>query len=429
MASKALDGSGQPDVTLRSHWDRLPAELHHWIFAQAGLWTQLTAGRLLGAELRALCAADRMRLWRAALEDDADWAAATLPRMPGLTELAQLARSEAMCRRLAAAGVWDRLAVARAAVVGRWMGLVSECPPALVAQAAAAEGVVDILEDLVCWQDFRHMRLALGSGSVACVEWLYIHVWNLYLPPMALEWAACSIGKEMIDGTGNAEALAFIIQVAQPTVSSPLPLSYSSPSVDYHRTLLEAGIRRSPSLVIRCAIKNDSLPLAKWAKSTLRSRVRLQHLYKYSGYVTSDLARWVVAELVSGGECTGVLPRRMLRIAASRSWLGVLRDAIARDPKQKARIAAVAELASVRVLEWMHEKYPGCISQATLCAAAEAGNVASVAFILGNVRGDAWDMDAARSSAGCRRGIHTNRQSVLAQIDAFASLPAVLDAA
>nr|KAJ3417694.1 hypothetical protein HK105_000918 [Polyrhizophydium stewartii] len=180
LSRPGFDGSGDTLVLRRSHWDRLPAEIHGAILSAAGALTQLTAGSLLRAELR--CRPRQVEeVWACAFECDWLGDLAGLPRVNRLSDCFLEIRSKGMLERVMRGDFASAWSVRRVAVRRRWRDMIDWTRPETLLLTAIEEGAVWLLDELVVVRravrpGARTPCIAAESGRCEVVDWLRAHI-------------------------------------------------------------------------------------------------------------------------------------------------------------------------------------------------------------------------------------------------------------
>ncbi|KAL2912451.1 hypothetical protein HK105_208023 [Polyrhizophydium stewartii] len=133
----------RPDAT--NEWDRMPAEIQNKILDAAGPFTKFVNGLLLAAELRALPDKQREQVWQDA--NDVEWQGDVKSLPPVDITRESLRMSRWFIKRLRGRHIeWD---VAQVMVRNGWTDMFDFEQPDALAWAAASEGDVELLRELI----------------------------------------------------------------------------------------------------------------------------------------------------------------------------------------------------------------------------------------------------------------------------------------
>ncbi|KAL2914380.1 hypothetical protein HK105_206152 [Polyrhizophydium stewartii] len=165
-------GGLQPDAA--NEWDRLPAEVQGMILDAAGPFTKFKSGELLLAELRGLPDEQHKLFWRDAF--DADWQG-DLDLLPlvVLSDKSLHIRSRSFLQLYHQR--FGAVDIARVAIRNGWTDMLDFGSPTPLALAAASEGALDILVDLVEVRKVvrptsQHAEAAALNGHLSIIEFL-----------------------------------------------------------------------------------------------------------------------------------------------------------------------------------------------------------------------------------------------------------------
>ncbi|KAL2915048.1 hypothetical protein HK105_205371 [Polyrhizophydium stewartii] len=164
--------------TRRSHWDRLPAEMHREIIGHSGLLTKLTTGLIDNVEM--LPYADKLQLWREAFTlEDMSFSLELLPTCELPPEVFALIRSRAVYDRAQALNSWRLNAGLRqAAVANGWEVELSFDEPDTLLELALTTGAVWLLRELVEERRLvvltpEHAEEAAWAGHLDIIKYLH----------------------------------------------------------------------------------------------------------------------------------------------------------------------------------------------------------------------------------------------------------------
>ncbi|KAL2911221.1 hypothetical protein HK105_209329 [Polyrhizophydium stewartii] len=164
-------GSLQPDAA--NQWDRMPAEVQGMILDAAGPFTQFTTGTLLLLELQWLPMRQHKQLWQDAI--DADWQGdlGLLPWFEIASRSLRVPRSF-LARHLLR---FKHESIAMIAIRNGWTDMLDFGKPGELATAAAHEGSLGLLRDLVDVRkvveaDWDLVSKAARSGHLGIVRFL-----------------------------------------------------------------------------------------------------------------------------------------------------------------------------------------------------------------------------------------------------------------
>ncbi|KAL2912694.1 hypothetical protein HK105_207802 [Polyrhizophydium stewartii] len=180
------DGAATPATTApasqlpwgRSHWDRLPRELHDMVLRLNTLFGRLRRGDLLRAELACLGTAQREELWAAVFAADWQGDLALLPELPRSSKVFEGIRTRSMLERTREASLIDFLLGNKIAIHNRWLDLVSYHTPFYGILSAIFSGELWYIEELVdvrrIWPIVNsHASMAAAVGTLEIMK--YVH--------------------------------------------------------------------------------------------------------------------------------------------------------------------------------------------------------------------------------------------------------------
>ncbi|KAL2912279.1 hypothetical protein HK105_208270 [Polyrhizophydium stewartii] len=169
---------------LSAEWDRMPAEIQNKILDAASPFTKFVNGLLLAAELRALPDKQREQVWQDA--NDVDWQG-DVKSLPSVDIASRsLSMSRWLVERLRGRHIEKN--VARVMVRNGWTDMFDFEQPEALDWAAASEGDVDLLRELIdvrrAVEPERGLLTAADQGQIGilkllhqrapCKRWLYI---------------------------------------------------------------------------------------------------------------------------------------------------------------------------------------------------------------------------------------------------------------
>ncbi|KAL2915368.1 hypothetical protein HK105_204984 [Polyrhizophydium stewartii] len=442
-----------------SHWDRLPVELRDEVDSHncpTLVWFQ--RGRPLQAELDSLSIDARHRLWTQALESDWQGDLATLPRMPWDHALTLRIVSRGMLERVRACvpefnssnqkAVEARdVAVCRLAIRRGWADLLEPLRFELVASAAALEGATQVLQVLreadlnigdsshlaglaardghletVQWlHSFRPadpleegvMEDAAGSGSLDLVVWLRRRAKGHHLRE-PLNIAAANGHLHIVEWlaknwTGQCEPAAFIkaCKNGHADVLDFLRVQYprvyrETNSVTYrgaqHVATLEWLRKHKPQFVsermLQSFVFSSNVEAADWIVKNTGARVTREMLEFSFRRDSVAMIKWMIVDQQFEIDFCKFNFGSQFYNTRILAWL------IRRD-RDLASILAEQYVASGNgaLVEWLHVRFPGSITQRTLMVAARAKSAKMLKFLLDLCRDADWDLAAARVEA------------------------------
>ncbi|KAL2915058.1 hypothetical protein HK105_205381 [Polyrhizophydium stewartii] len=129
-----------------NEWDRVPAEIQNKILDAAGPFTKFVNGLLLVAELRGMPEKQREQVWQDASYADWQGGLDLLPPIAIASKSLNI-RSRSFLQRCR--NYFSHFQFARVAVRNGWTDLFDFERPELLAEAAAIEGALDMLVDLI----------------------------------------------------------------------------------------------------------------------------------------------------------------------------------------------------------------------------------------------------------------------------------------
>ncbi|KAL2911573.1 hypothetical protein HK105_207885 [Polyrhizophydium stewartii] len=445
----------------QSHWDRLAPELKDAVLDCAGPLTQLAARAAMPVELRRrLRGAQLEALWREVVELDWQGDLTKLPRPPADCEPLLAVRDRALADRLRAAHIVSPADALRIAVRNGWDDVLAAASPADVADAAAAEGNVALLRrflagspavppttpiavvaalgghmdavQLLCrlmpdeWWDTSLMDAAAEGGNLDLVVWLHGKRRSHDALARAAARGHLHVVRWLVDkgiGIMSVDALAGAaegghVQVLQmlldryPDYRGDMPdvLAQSLPPPHVHEWAESQGIAVDPSTLI------VSLALAGRTAEVQRiiGTPRLQlddNLVDLAYFNESDTLMRIALQ-----QPGATLPDDYVLHAVKDRETGLLQLFIRHDRRLVGVIADhAASLGHANLVEWVHVRFPESITQNTLAQACAKGRTRAVEYLLGEIEGVAWDLEAARA---CADGVR--KDDVLRVLDAHA---------
>ncbi|KAL2914438.1 hypothetical protein HK105_206005 [Polyrhizophydium stewartii] len=440
-----------------SHWDRLPAEVRRIVFdADTSVLTQLATRSLLPAELRCLSDAERTQAWADAFATEWAGPLSSLPPSASARGAAAHIRSRAMLERARAAGVAPVAVLLRVAVRNGWPDMLDMRLADQLALAAAEEGAVWLLADLIDGRrattpSDRLVRAAAHAGRLDAVRFLHDRMRGVPWSPAVADAAAASGSLDLVvwmDASGRGGGftglamawaargghLAVVRWLANNTAVAHSPLSALHAALRGHVAVLDLLHERFPAMFAPDAglswCNVSDVRVLRWLhhRSMLdQPRVMLDNLV---GAGAADSVRWLcttfglaVTRRMFAVACDwghAALARWMLtqhgivlddhavRSAVASGFVDLLAVFIAHDAAWVHVIADTAAKRGLRdIVEWLHVRHPGSIMPDMLSIAAEHEQLAVVQYLLDAVVGVDWDLGRARSLAcgGMRRRV------------------------
>ncbi|KAL2916091.1 hypothetical protein HK105_204182 [Polyrhizophydium stewartii] len=419
----------------RSHWDRLPPELHHLVLnADTSLLTAVTCGQLLAAELRGLQRADVDRLWTDAF--DSEWTGdfKRLPRPDARSEYALAVRSRAMLARARLLRAASPLVQLRVAIKRRWPDELWAAAPADIALAAASEGDVELIRSCIAANPLAASpSLVVGAARGGHLDALLL-LHDLVAPPWPATAADAAAAGGSIDvlawlRTCHAEAVAPSAVVAAARAGRLHVLEWmrvnisrifdvaadsaadSATNISLVQWLNAQGHVKQPAETLHSAVAAGAVDTAAWLCATFSLRLDQDLLLLACDGNHARMVSWMLSQPGVGVDQIlvnrAVLARHVsvldAFIASDRAWLAVIAD-------------KVAVSGSCDLLEWLNKRHPGSIEARALDFSVGMERVEAVAYLLEHVLGVEWDIAAAR-----RRARGWNSDAILLLLDRYAS--------
>ncbi|KAL2919368.1 hypothetical protein HK105_201011 [Polyrhizophydium stewartii] len=428
-SSRPDDGELAPG---RSHWDRLPQELRDMVVDATRLFPRLVHGDLAAAELRFLTEPQLEELWTDVCRHGWLGDLAALPAPPRGSQCFGAVRSRAMLAHLKAAGVADAAALRLVAVRNGWTDQLDFGRPLELAAAAAYEGSVALLADLVEARGAVRPSVALAElaawgGHLAAVAWLHERMAGVRWTPAVTEYAAGSgslalvqwleahrpecvsatavvaaarnghqpVAVRMALQHGHAGVLA-ALHARHPGVLpalAPRDVEAAGSAAALRVVHQHAGIA-DPRALLDALVRRGRADAVAWACGALGLRPDQPMLLAACDGDHGALAAWLVAQ-----------PRIRIDAAAvgraiARSAVAVLHVFVAHGPAARAAVAAqLGEAMNMDLVQWLHARHPAVFTQVALDGAMRLGNAAVVAYLLDHVDGVGWDTARARKHA------------------------------
>ncbi|KAL2912321.1 hypothetical protein HK105_208168 [Polyrhizophydium stewartii] len=424
-----------------SHWDRIPRELHDGILDAAGPLTRLTASNPHPAEVRCMSRQDRERLWADVVELDWQGNLAVLP--PVLSHSVLLGvRSRSLLQRLFEQRIVFKETHQRIAIRNGWHDLLDVNDKDMLAYVAAKEGDLDLLKHLVeerklNMNDIRFLIEALSEGRLDIFKYLHAKYPDLALPSAisliaaqsgsleCLLWVRDALGQPLMSQTlaaacqGNQESLVkFLLDQPGMDLDYAIRVSAERGHIRFLDLLFERFLEKRSLLNQDYFIGISDLAVFKWLH---KNNIVFDHdcaLYNAVERDRLDSVRWLCSAfdlelsqdmLETACQQCGVsmikfmLGRPEVKItesvveAAAFSSVNSLDLLLVREPhmaKVAADTAAATDCADV--LDWLHTRYPGCITQSTLAAAVKDRSKSVVEYLLETVHDVEWELEAIK---------------------------------
>ncbi|KAL2913133.1 hypothetical protein HK105_207371 [Polyrhizophydium stewartii] len=389
-----------------SHWDRMPAELRHMVLEAAGTLTKFAAGVVLPAELQSLSMAQQDELWRDVFECDWQGDLKSLPSPFGLSACFTSVRSRAMLARIRAAGIADAQTLGRVAIRNGWTDELDHAKPERLAEAAAREGAVWLLAELVdvrktAQVDWMHASMAAMAGHADTVRFVCERMpakhCGAYLVDCAAanghvgvaEWlhgrfgAKCSRGAaDDAAGNGHVHALGWLEQhmgvqctadavakaarggrlhVLQHLASTRPHLLRDAGTIDAAaagrdvrvlKWLHARGMLAASQDSVRALVKDGAAESVEWLCGAFCLPVAQDVLVEACSFNHGALVRWILAQ-------RGIAVSHDSIAAAVRlKSLDALKALILHDSSMLAVIAAHAAETGSSIVGWLGARYP-----------------------------------------------------------------------
>ncbi|KAL2911389.1 hypothetical protein HK105_209153 [Polyrhizophydium stewartii] len=368
----------QPLPPGASHWDHIAPELRGLIFDWAGPFTKLCAGELEPLELRGLTLEQREALWVDALTLEWEHDLRQLPRVPQHSACFFAMRTPGMFDRVRAAGLADGRVLRLVAIRRGWLDLLDTRRTQLLAEAAAEEGALWILEDLVDvrkairptselaakaarggrlnvleWLDARMpldqwtgdvLGQAAMGGHLTAVRWLCRH-----RTPF-LQWF---VVRRAAEG-GHVHVLDFLYGRYRAVFDEHADrIAHGIGDVAAARWLHARGLVRAPERMLDAFVRRGSVAGVVWACNELGVHPAQHHLDAACAAGRVALARWLLAAGAARPSDAAA------HAAAAARCVGALRLLAARDPAMLAAAVAAAEARhDADLLRWLRARFP-----------------------------------------------------------------------
>ncbi|KAL2918981.1 hypothetical protein HK105_201251 [Polyrhizophydium stewartii] len=390
----------------------------------------------------------RERLWTEAIQSDWQGDLSTLPSIPSTSASLLLITNRRMFERVNASGLRIHPTIVQRLSLQRdWTNLLDFKRPDNLAEAAAREGALSVLDDLinkrkVLSPSLKLVRCAAEAGQIEAVKWLRGRMGPAVWPPFIADAAAAGGSLEILvwlysDARATVTPSAFqqaannghahiIVWLADTLTDSCTEDSFLAAFENGHIGVLDLLASRypdvydrTPDLVFRFSTHLQSLEWIKARRPHLISGVILPRLVR-SGCLKA--ASWLVENT------NAQLDRSLLQTALHENhgaiveWLisahgveieadmfvsyehGCNTDALAvvvkRDRRWTGFMAdGFAASGKISLVEWMYIRYPGSVTQTTLEAAIRAKQLSVVAFLLGRTKDIKWDLGRAKHFA------------------------------
>ncbi|KAL2918980.1 hypothetical protein HK105_201250 [Polyrhizophydium stewartii] len=436
---------GRPSASLlrgASHWDRLTDELRDLVlsFVAPTLMWFLSRGSLVRAEINSLHRETCGRLWVEVLECDWQGDLRLLPPIERTSPCLLCVASRAMLERIRASGIDVPAETAQRIAVRRgWTEMLNAKHPESLAEAAALEGAVHVLKDLVDVRQVAavtpwHVECAAEAGQLGALKWMRGRTeW----PPWIADAAARSGNLDLVAWLHNASigvwtsrTMDFAVKTGHARIvkwlaanrregcsTAAFKHAFSAGRID----LLTFLCARYPAVYAETgddafgfAAHLSSLEWARNYRPHMTPETDLPTLLGAHGvaalvwllentdmHLTPDVLRQAIV-CNAAGAVEWLVAKKGMSIAANALQVESLErstDALAvlirHDRRWVAILAAkVAASRSTTLAEWLHVRFPDSISQGPLDAAARCDNAVMVEFLLG-LDGVVWDVERA----------------------------------
>ncbi|KAL2916585.1 hypothetical protein HK105_204018 [Polyrhizophydium stewartii] len=432
----------------RSHWDRLPQELRRLVVRWAGILTQFSTGQLLSTELGSLSVAQQERIWAEAFEHDFQGDLAALPHLDDPSRVLPGIRTPAMLERAREAGlVWGAM-VEQVAIRHGWTHMLDFGHPSELAMSAAAVGDEALLRNLVQVHG-AHVTAELAnmcarSGSLPLVRWIHERLSSDHWAFDAAEIAAATGSLELVEwmhsqgiesrSTLHSAAVAGQLHIVRWLfdhnirnldentlgetarnghldvlifLREQLPQAFdNAPSDEFDYTtdlrvlkwLHSLGKLDSLNKSLTAMIDSGDIEGVRWVCDTAGVRITRLMFLQACAKNRAQLARWMLTQPgIAVDESVinnAIWSRAMSLISVLMTHSNAAFETVARK---------MAIVGDCQMIEWMHLRHSGSVTQRTLELAVEHERVDVVRFLLDQIGSVRWDLDAARLLAA-RRG-------------------------
>ncbi|KAL2912696.1 hypothetical protein HK105_207804 [Polyrhizophydium stewartii] len=394
-----------------SLWDRLPKDVRQRILAVSDL--VLETG------------------WRSGL--------CSLPPVDRWSQAFFAIRSRAVFHHVAEAGLAHPVVLQRVAIRNQWVDLIDYATPNETALAAAWEGCIGVLEKLVAaWAVGIPASLladyAAAGGHLATVQWLFarfpaeqwsfddIHgsaarsgnirlvAWLRSSCPdswsdIALVEAASKghgdivrllashgydpfpeIAARVAAEHGHMDVLEFLCQEYPRHVarmgSQDLGNVRLVPALQF---LHAHGIISRPRRLLTSFVRSGNVDCARWVHETFGTPLEQSLLVAACMRNRAGMVRWLLQHSRMD------VSAKAVSVATERGAVDVLVVLIEHDPGLARAISArAAELNDRHLVEWMHVRHPGSVTQHTIDTAARYGSSAVIEYIVSSLPDAEW---------------------------------------
>ncbi|KAL2916093.1 hypothetical protein HK105_204184 [Polyrhizophydium stewartii] len=395
-----------------SHWDHIPTELRSAILrADTSLLSRFTSGELTANELLWLTDSEREEMWSDALSTDwsGDFSTLILPSvrrgMPDIRSRAVLGKGK----------LWlFPVKVGRAVLRNGWHDLRSSVAQTALAAAAAMEGDVQLLAQLVETLQTVPVSLHLAVAA-ATANQVEAFVWIASRLPAdtsthkLLKTAAARQGSPV--GHIGHRSVAFIVRAAVEAGAVAI-LDYldeefpdlfrlQGPHVFLSVTSLESlkwlhahGLIVVPRTNLNTVLAQGNASSAAWIYETFGMQPTADDLEAACQYENPAAFLWILAR-------TG--PTIIFMHLNNIVWTQRLTciDAVMRHSTELMHETAemICAFQTQELLDWVHSRYPAAITQRTLETSVRSSKLTHAQYLLENVRHVEWDFEAARAVA------------------------------
>ncbi|KAL2911459.1 hypothetical protein HK105_209071 [Polyrhizophydium stewartii] len=332
----------RPDAT--NEWDRMPAEIQNNILDAAGPFTKFVNGLLLAANLWGMTGEHRIQLWQDAI--DVDWQG-DLDLLPDV----DIASDSLRVSRSIFARAKDRFypfETKRVAIRNRWKDVIDFDCEYDVATAAAFEGAIWLLEDMidVCKMVEPSIHLARDAALVGQLEVLkFLHE---RMPGQT--WEA-SVGN-LAAISGNLDAVVWLNeQHSECLDSSAFQGAVQGNHMHIVRWLAERFTFACDRRLFYDAASNDNFEMIQFLEERIPQA--LDNMEPEDPFVSSDIRvlEWLESRSL-------IVPREILAHIASEGKIDVLEWAMARfrTELQEDGLGAAHQRLHNLLLKWAYQR-------------------------------------------------------------------------
>nr|KAJ3413495.1 hypothetical protein HK105_002061 [Polyrhizophydium stewartii] len=408
---------------------RLPTELRRLAVRWAGILTQFSTGLLLSTELGSLSVAQQERIWAEAFEHDFQGDLAALPHLDDPSRVLPGIRTPAMLERAREAGlVWGAM-VEQVAIRHGWTHMLDFGHPSELAMSAAAVGDEALLRNLVQvhgahvtaelanidhWA-FDAAEIAAATGNLELVEWMHsqgiesrstLHsaavAGQLHIVRWLFDHNIRNLDENTLGETarnGHLDVLIFLReQLPQAFDNAPSDEFDYTTDLRVLKWLHSLGKLDSLNKSLTAMIDSGDIEGVRWVCDTAGVRITRLMFLQACAKNRAQLARWMLTQPgIAVDESVinnAIWSRAMSLISVLMTHSNAAFETVARK---------MAIVGDCQMIEWMHLRHSGSVTQRTLELAVEHERVDVVRFLLDQIGSVRWDLDAARLLAA-RRG-------------------------